>query len=96
MRKSVVYLTVILSIVLTGCGGVHKQSTDDFISVDVIKKYPQKELILQDLFDVEYIALETNDDFLTQGVVLSVGKDVLLVKNNIADGDIFIFDRTGN
>ena len=95
MRKNVVYLTVILSIVLTGCRGVHKQSTDDFITVDVTKKYPQKELILQDLFDVEYIALETNDDFLTQGVVLSVGKDVLLVKNNLNDGDIFVFDRTG-
>jgi hypothetical protein len=47
------------------------------------------------LFDVEYIALETNDDFVTQGFVLSIGKDMMIVKNYINDGDIFIFDRTG-
>ena len=35
----------------------------------VTKSYPEKELIIQDFMDVEYIALETTDEFLTQGVV---------------------------
>jgi len=95
IRKEVVCLAFILSIVLTGCSDVHKQSTDDFIAIDITKKYPQKELILQVFFDVEYIALETNDDFVTQGFVLSIGKDLMIVKNYFNDGDIFIFDRTG-
>ena len=30
--------------------------------------------------DVEYIALETNDDFINQGIVLDVGKEFILVK----------------
>jgi hypothetical protein len=45
--------------------------------------------------DVEYIPLETNDEFLTQGFVQDVGKDMIVVRNYANDGDIFIFDRKG-
>jgi hypothetical protein len=47
--------------------------------------------------DVEYIPLETNDEFLTQGLVRAVGKEIVVVVNNVtvSDGDIFIFDRNG-
>ena len=65
-------LAIILLIVVTGCGGGNRQateirSTDEFITVDVTKIYPQKNLIMQDFMDVEYIPLETKDEFLTQG-----------------------------
>ena len=72
-----------------------KQAADDLIIVDVTKSYPKKELILQDIMDVEYIVLDNSDEFITQGVVQSIGKDIILVKNNSDDGDIFVFDRTG-
>ena len=45
--------------------------------------------------DVEYIALETNDDFVCQGNVLAVGKEIIIVKNQINDGNLYIFDRNG-
>jgi hypothetical protein len=80
---------------MTGCGD-SKQSADDFITVDVTKSYsPKKELILQDFMDVEYVVLETNDDFLHQGFVQDIGKEIILVKNRVSDGDIFVYDRTG-
>jgi hypothetical protein len=44
--------------------------------------------------DVEYVPLETTDEFITNGFVEAVGKDMLLVRNR-ADGNIFIFDRAG-
>ena len=53
----------------------------------------KKELILQDFMDVEYVALETTDEFLTQGLVQDVGKEYILATNRNNDGDIFIFDR---
>ena len=53
----------------------------------------KKELILQDFMDVEYIPLETKDDFICQGLVLAIGKDIILARNRIRDGDIFIYDR---
>jgi hypothetical protein len=87
---------IILSAVMAGCGGGNKQSTDELITVDVTKSYsPKKELILQDFMDVEYITLETNDDFVNQGFVQDIGKEIILVKNRINDGDIFVYDRTG-
>ena len=88
-------LAVILLVVMAGCGGRGKQSTDELIIVDVTKSYPQKELIIQDFMDVEYIALDTNDDFLTQGFVLDIGEEIILVRNLISDGDIFVYDRKG-
>lgn len=92
MKQLSTILAVILLVVLAGCGE-NKQSADDLITVDVSQSYPKKELILQDFMDVEYIALETTDEFLTQGSVQGVGKEYLLVKNRNSDGDIFLFDR---
>ena len=92
MKQTNTILATILLMALAGCTG-NKQSNDDLITIDVSKSYPKKELVLQDFMDVEYIALETTDEFLTQGLVQDVGKKYLLVKNRNNDGDIFIFDR---
>jgi len=95
MKRANLIILIILLVILDGCGGGHKQSTDDLITVDVTASYPKKELILQDLFDVEYIALETNDEFVNQGFVMATGKDIILVRNRNSDGDIFVYDRHG-
>jgi hypothetical protein len=93
--KKLILIEVIILFVMTGCGG-GIQSTDDFITVDVTKNYSiKKELILQDFTDVEYIALETNDNFVNQGFVQAIGKEIILVTNYNNDGDIFVYDRTG-
>jgi hypothetical protein len=91
MKKSnLIFVGVLL--VLIGCGG-DKSATDSLVTVDVTANYPKKELILQDFMDVEYIPLETTDEFLTRGKVMDVGKDIVLVAN-AREGDILIFDRT--
>lgn len=83
---------ILLSLIgYTGC----KQPdipNDDVIAVDVSANYPEKDLILQDIMDVEYVPLETTDDFITHGIVEAVGKNLLLVRNR-NDGNIFVFDR---
>ena len=93
--KNVNIISAILLLVLTGCGGNRQSGNDDLITVDVTKSYPKKELILQDFMDVEYITLETGGEFYTQGMVQAVGRDIIVVKNRVNDGDIFIFDRNG-
>ena len=95
MTNKKVLLYINLLVIIAGCRGDGKQSTNDFITVDVTRTYPKKELILQDFMDVEYIALETNDEFVNQGVVMAIGKGIIAVKNNLRDGDIFIYDRNG-
>ena len=97
MKKAIFILAIFL-IVTAESRGQRQTGNDDFIKVDVTKNYsPKKELILQDFMDVEYIALETNDDFLNQGVMQDIGKIFLIVTNekNINDGNIFVYDRSG-
>jgi hypothetical protein len=94
MKRVYSTLVIILLVVIVGCKS--KQATDDFITIDVTKSFPQKKkLILQDFMDVEYIALETNDEFVNQGFVQDIGKEIILVKNRTDDGNIFVYDRTG-
>ncbi len=99
MKRINVALVIILFLAIVPESKGQKQTGgNDFITVDVVKNYsPKKSLILQDFMDVEYIALETNDDFINQGIILDIGNDFILVKNRnrINDGDIFVYDRNG-
>ena len=70
-------ISAVLLFALAGCGK-DKQSTNELITVDVTASYPKKELILQDFMDVEYIPLETKDDFICQGLVQSWNKVVAI------------------
>ncbi|WP_455623095.1 6-bladed beta-propeller, partial [Parabacteroides sp.] len=92
MKRSILISVLILSTLLAGCGG-NNPSEEELITVDVTKSYPKKELILQDFMDVEYIPLETTDEFICQGLVMAIGKDVILARNRVRDGYIFFFDR---
>ena len=91
MNKVNTFLAISL-LAMTSCGEGNKQPAE-VITVDVSTNYPEKELILQDIMDVEYVPLETTDEFITKGVVKAIGKDLLFVTNQSSDGDIFIFDR---
>ena len=95
MKRSTTISAAILFVMFgfIGCNQSKPQS-EGLIIVDVTNTdYPIKELILQDFMDVEYIALETNDDFINQGFVQSIGQKIIVVKNGINDGDIFIYRR---
>ena len=66
MKGTTIFFLSIL-LITTGCKRLD-QTTDDLITVDVTNNsFPKKELALQDFMDVEYIPLETNDDFVNQG-----------------------------
>jgi len=95
MKKEIGIFLIVLFIV-AGCSERRQTDNDDFITVDVTKSYPQKkDIILQDFMDVEYVPLETNDDFLTQGFVQAIGKEFIIVKNRVDDGNIYIYDKNG-
>lgn len=92
--KHVNSILAFLLLLLAGCNG-NKQTTGELITVDVTAKYPFKELVLQDFMDVEYVPLETTDEFLCQGFVQDVTENYIVVRNFSRTGDIFIFDRQG-
>jgi len=85
--------------IISGCGqdGQSSLCDGDFIRVDVTANYPKKELILQDFMDVEYIPLETNEEFVTSSLIRAITEEIIIIHNRgrFANGDIFIFDRSG-
>lgn len=93
MKREFIALAIVL-LISGGCNG-NKQQSEDFLVVDVTANYPKKELILQDFMDVEYIPLETSDEFLTSANIQAIGRDIIILKNMNNDGDIFVFDRRG-
>lgn len=95
--KNTFTLSIIAASLLVGCSGNKNsdKSADELITIDVTAEYPEKELILQDFMDVEYIPLDNSDEYITQGVVKAIGKNHIFVANRNFDGDIFIFDRKG-
>jgi hypothetical protein len=98
MEKKITILAIILLIAagFVGCKQSSSNQSEGIITVDVTKtSYPKKELILQDYMDVEYVVLETNDDFLNQGFVQDIGKEIIIVRNRTDDGNIFVYDRNG-
>jgi hypothetical protein len=95
--KRLIAIIVTILFAMAGCIGCKQSGTqsDSFITVDVTASYPKKELILQDFMDVEYIPLETNDEFLTSANIQAIGKEIIIFRNMRLSGDIFIFDRNG-
>ena len=94
--KNNILVFILLLMIMAESSGQKQASNYDLIKVDVRKNYStKKELILQDFMDVEYIALETKKGFYNQGVVQAVGKEIIIVKNGVNDGDIYVYNRTG-
>ena len=97
LKKHVRWMSALLvASLLFGCGDGKQKEPDGLIRVDVSKSYPKKELILQDLFDIEYVPLETTDEMLTEGHIQYISDNYMIFKNlGRMAGEIFIFDRQG-
>ena len=96
MKNQMNWIWILVALFLFGCGNGKQKESDGLIRVDVSKSYPKKELILQDLFDIEYVPLETTDEMLTEGHIQYIGDNYMIFKNlGRMAGEIFIFDRQG-
>lgn len=89
--KTAIIISAMILASLIGCEE-NKQSVDELITIDVTKSYPKKKLPLQDIFDIEYIQLDTNHIFTTMGYMQDISENMIIVRNlnRSSDGDIFI------
>ena len=77
--------------------GTGKNTEGKLVVIDVTKNYPMKKLYLQDIAEVKYIPLETNDSTLL-GLSfrrLYVSDDYIITINSNNKEDIFVFDGNG-
>lgn len=75
---------------LMGCG--NKEQAAPWTNIDLSGSIPKEERILQDLFEVKYVALETTDSFLTRGFIEAVSPH-LLITYDYGEGCLSLFDR---
>lgn len=92
MRTKTFISAITLMASLIACKSQSEKT--ELITIYVEKNYPKKELILQDFVDVEYIPLETTDEFINKGIVKAVGKNYIAVVNGGNEGDIFLYNRS--
>jgi len=77
--------------ILISCSG--NKNTGELPVVDVTRSYPEKALVFQDFAEVEYIPLETGDDFIIADVQPEYVDDDYIIMVNRNQGDIMLFDR---
>ncbi|MCL2312517.1 MAG: 6-bladed beta-propeller [Firmicutes bacterium] len=81
---------ILVSILLSGC---NSNSTSGLLMIDLSKRYPNKSLSIQDIADVEYITLETREDYLF--TTISYLDNERIIAQNLLNGDIIFFSRDG-
>lgn len=94
------YTILILSFFLVSCLGNHstmqtenKCWKDALFTIDMSKEYPVRQFTLEDIAQVEYIPLETNDSVLVNGYPDIISENYIVTHNQ--DGTIITFDRKG-
>ena len=75
----------------TACGGGGKD-VSALPQIDVNAEYPEKEICLQDVAEVSYIALDSQDDFLFKGKLEEVSSKGIAV---IGNDKIYLFHPDG-
>ena len=97
--KRLYTITLLLASMLLSCGGgkgeAQKQKVSDGLwTFDVTKEYPTKEIYIQDIADVDYIPLETNDSILWRGrEVLYLDEDYIVGANR--NNGVYFHDGKG-
>ena len=97
--KKLYTITLLLASMLLSCGGgkgeAQKQKvSDELWTFDVTKEYPTKEIYIQDIADVDYIPLETNDSILWRGREVLYLDDDYIVGANRNNG-VYFHDGKG-
>lgn len=80
--------------VLSRTDSIKKKINEPFI-IDLGKKYSERKMTLQDVAEIEYVALETSDDVLLGYGPVSISDNHIIVSNCIS-GQFMVFDRDGH
>ena len=80
---------------LTGCTGKSvNDSSANIWTFDVTKEYPKKEMYIQDIADVKYVPLESNDSMLWLGSEIAFLDEDYIIGANPRSG-ILVHDNEG-
>lgn len=81
--------------ILFACGPKEKSAENELYVIDISRDAPVKEMVLQDIAEVEYVRMETSDEMLWQGWSVAAFTDRYIVNYHFRSGDVLVFDRQG-
>ena len=84
---------IIISVFIVLSFSCRNHSTDIPV-IDASKSYPEKEIFLNDIANVSYVSMISDDNYLYSGSIYSVSKNRIVIVNSRV-GDIFFFSRNG-
>ena len=68
----------------------NNDKADGIMTIDLNKIYIEKEIILQDIMGVEYVPLDSSDEFISSANIKAVGEKYFVL---VSDKKILLFDR---
>lgn len=96
-NKASIFFLSLCMICGSACNNQSNENTESIPVLDLGKEYPEKDLMVSEHADMEYVRLETSDDVLIDGIAslyLSV-TDQHITTCNSREGRIFVFSRQG-
>ena len=90
-----IYLPVFVAVIFLffGCSS-EKVKDDGLIYLDVSASYPEKEIKLEEVADIEYLQLGVFEEFLFSESPTTITSDKIIF-NSFSTGDIIIYSRAG-
>ena len=97
MKTKILFILLfVLFVAVTGCQhNSQKYKAGNLPVIDISKTYPEKEVIIQDIANVEYVPLETTDSVLIGKGNLSYISGKYIVLKDISQNAVFVFSRNG-
>ena len=93
MKRIVYSAAMLLTLLTTACGGGNKE-VSELPQIDVNTNYPEKEICLQDVAEVSYIALDSQNDCLFNGAVRSLSDKGIAILD-VSNSRLLFFDKQG-
>lgn len=85
---------LILGYLFISCQQKQRQH-EELVTIDVTQDYPEKEILLSDIADINYMQLdETEDDYLYKGTILRISDNYIIVFDD-PTGNILFFSKDG-
>ena len=97
MKKTILMVMALYLLCGSSCTNQTNENANGIPVANFDMEHPEKDLLVSENANVEYVRLETSDEVLIDGIAslyLSV-TDRFIVTNNMQEGRIFVFDRKG-
>ena len=97
MKKTILMVMALYLLCGSSCTNQTNENANGIPVANFDMEHPEKDLLVSENANVEYVRLETSDEVLLDGIAslyLSV-TDRFIVTNNMREGRIFVFDRKG-